>query len=128
MKRNQRHASLALGVLALGGLTLGGCHRADVSADVHNTTPQPLFVEIYVKGNFGREATLEASRRLGPGDRALVGPVRQVGFPPGAFVRMDTRPNPSLPLELELNEGTNFLRVRQEGDGTAGRLMADEKR
>lgn len=113
---------------ALGLLAVAGCHRADVAADVHNTTPQPLFVEIYVKGNAGRPATLEASRRLGPGDRAVVGPVRQVAHPPGAFVKIDTMPNPSRPVTRDLAEGTNYLTVRQEGDQTAGRLWVEEKR
>ncbi|MBX3385864.1 MAG: hypothetical protein KF768_04785 [Phycisphaeraceae bacterium] len=107
---------------------VGGCHRADVAADVHNTTPQPLFVQIFVKGNQGRPATLGASRRLGPGDRALVGPVRQIEIPPGAFAQIDTMPNPGRPVTVDLEGGTVFLTVRQEGDGTAGRLWVEEKR
>lgn len=127
--RTGRHAARAFGPAALlCSAFMVGCHRADVAADVHNTTPQPVFVQIFVKGNQGRAATLGASQRLGPGDRALVGPVRQVAHPPGAYVVVDTLPNPGRPVTMDLPEGTSFYTVRQEGDGTAGRLWVEEKR
>lgn len=112
-----------LSVLGVLVLVLAGC-QADYSADVTNKTPQPLFVQVFSKGN--NEASLGASRRLGPGDRALIGPVRnQKNL--GAFLSVDTLPNPGKPITLDLAPGANFFDVRQDSDTTAGPLVVIPK-
>lgn len=98
--------------VALGACLLAGC-QADFAADIHNQTPQPLFAQIMAKGNDGRSATVGASRRLGPGDRAMVGPVR-TNERAGAYLVLDTLPNPTRPITHDLHPGTSFLIVVQD--------------
>lgn len=112
--------------LAVVGVGLMGC-QADFGADVHNKTPQPLFAQLYIKGNSPGSAALARNVRLGPGDRAYVGPVRTNNDPGRVFLSLDTLPNPGRPLTYDLAPGTAFLEVTQEGEGTAGRLMIREK-
>jgi hypothetical protein len=92
---------------------LAGC-QADYAADITNKTPQPVMAKIFRKGDKG--AVLGDARRLGPGDRALVGPVRtDKGH--GAFLSVDTFGDPTRPLTLGLAPGQVFLEIQQEGEG-----------
>lgn len=106
------------GLLGLSG-ALAGCN-ANYAVDVLNGTPQPLFVKIYNKGN--TEATLAASERLGPGDRAQVGPVQNAKNL-GAYAMFDTLPNPTRPITVDLNPGMNYFEVHQQGTATSGPLV-----
>ena len=58
------------GAFGLAAFALAGC-RANYAADVHNTTPQPVFVQMIKNANQPGAAKPMAvlQRRLGPGDR-----------------------------------------------------------
>jgi hypothetical protein len=99
-------------------LLLTGC-QASFTADIRNQTPQPLFAAIRQRTDDGRNPIL-AEQRLGPGDRASVGPVRA---PVGrALLVLDTRPNPQGPWTTDLRPGITSFAVTQKGDQTAGPL------
>jgi len=107
-------------ILAAG---LCGC-QADYAADIHNQTPQPLFAQIMIRSH--GETFLGAGRRLGPGDRAFVPPVRaQQGGE--VFVTIDTLPNPTQTVSMDLAPGTNFLVVTQDGTSPGGLLHIEPK-
>lgn len=104
-------------LLTLGLCTLAGC-QADYGADIHNKTSTPVFAQLMVKANDRNQpATLGASRRLGPGDRGAVGPVRANQRPGSVFLVVDSLPNPSKPVTADLRPGTAFVEVTQEGSG-----------
>ena len=59
-------------------------------------------------------AVLGASKRLGPGDRAYVGPVRGSDKPGSVYVTVDSLPNRSRPATLDLPPGANLLEVFED--------------
>jgi hypothetical protein len=104
-------------LLIVLGAMLCGC-TARYSADVRNRTPQPLYVGIYQETEVG-SSTL-ASDRLGPGDRAFVGPVRgRIGR---THLWVDTRPNPGPPVTMPLDPGMSIVEVHQTEQSNEGRL------
>jgi hypothetical protein len=114
---------LGLGILAIGSL-FGGCQQskyATFAGDIRNGTPQPLYVQLLERhpdtgGVAGRAAT-----RLGPGDRASIGPSRmRIGY---AMMQVDTKPNPEAPISIDLEPGTTILEVTQRTDEVAGPLQ-----
>lgn len=115
--------SLAAAALTLSALALTACN-ASYSADVVNKTPQPLFVQMFVKGN--TDSSLAASKRLGPGDRGFIGPV-VADKNRGAYIALDTLPNPGRPTTLDLPPGTTFLEVRQDSESASGPLIVIQK-
>lgn len=121
----QHRPIMLLGAGMLIASMLSGC-KADFGADVTNQTPQPLFAQIMLKGNDGASATLGASRRLGPGDRAFIGPVR-TDAKAGAYLALDTLPNPGRPVTHDLAPGTSFLVISQSDPSNAGSLIIREK-
>jgi len=104
-------------VMGLAGMAMAGalgCCQADYSADITNKTSVPISAQIFRKSENG--AVMGAYRRLGPGDRELVGPVRtDVGH--GAFLVVDSLGNPPHPLTMDISPGQAFLDVTQEGEG-----------
>lgn len=106
-----RRPLAALALLCVGGV-LGACQQADYAADVVNRTPQPVFAQLFTKEANG--AMAGASRRLGPGDRMSVGPVRAY-VNRGAYISVDTLSNPGRPVEADLVPGTNFFQLIQDG-------------
>lgn len=120
---SRRSRLVLLVSVCLAGLVMGGC-QADYAADITNKTPQPVFAQIFLKRDNG--SVLGASKRLGPGDRALVGPVR-TDKNKGAFLSVDTLPNPGRPLTVDLIAGTAFLEIQQDGEGTAGPIRIYDK-
>lgn len=113
----------AASVICASVLALAGC-RADYAADITNKTSQPVFASIIPKG--GDRAVVGASRRLGPGDRAFVGPVR-VDKNKGAYLTVDAMGNPGRPITVDLLEGTAFLEVQQDGTGSNPPMRIVEK-
>ncbi len=114
-------------LLVSAGVFLGalaGC-QADYAVDVTNRTPQPIRADIFRKG--GDSAVLGASRRLGPGDRAAVGPVR-TSKDYGAFLSIDSMGNPGRPLTVDLPKGTSYVEIQQDGEGPNSPLRIVEKR
>ena len=106
---------LAVPTLALAALT--GC-QSDYGADITNQTSTPIFAQLMVKANDRNSAAvMGAQRRLGPGDRAALGPVRAAARPGSAFIVIDSLPNPSRPITADLQPGTAFLVVTQDGNG-----------
>lgn len=107
-----------LSILSLCAFALvAGC-QADYGADIHNKTSTPVFAQLMVKANDKlNPASLGASRRLGPGDRASVGPVRANRRPGSVYLLVDSLPNPSKPSTVDLSPGTAFVEVSQEGGG-----------
>lgn len=121
-----RASNWRLAALALCGALLAGC-QADFAVDLQNSTPQPLFAQIMTKSNSGNSATLGASRRLGPGDRAMVGPVR-TNEKAGAYLVLDTLPNTTRPVTVDLRPGTSFLIVKQDTPDNSSPMRVEEKR
>lgn len=104
-------------LLIVLGAMLSGC-TARYTADVRNRTPQPLYVGIYQDTEVG-SSTL-ASDRLGPGDRAFIGPVRgRIGR---THLWVDTRPNPGPPVTMLMEGGTSIVEIRQTEETNEGRL------
>ncbi len=98
-------------------LALAAC-QADYGADIHNTTSGPVYAQLMVKANDRNQpATLNATRRLGPGDRGTVGPVRANARPGSVYLTVDSLPNPSHPASADLRPGTAFITVTQEPGG-----------
>lgn len=113
-------AALLFGLM--GGLA--GC-QADFAADVTNRTPQPVTLNLVAKGDTnGGPATL--TKRLGPGDRGTIGPLR-CNKNKGAYLAADTLGNPSRPLTVDLAPGQSFFELRQDGTGTTGPLILIQK-
>lgn len=104
--------------MGLGAFVLlTGC-QANYMADVHNQTAAPVFAQLMIKANDRSQgATLGAARRLGPGDRAAVGPVRANKAPGSVYLSVDSMGNPSKPSTADLNPGTAFVVVTQEPGG-----------
>ena len=123
MIRCRISSSMLVCTLALGA-ALAGC-KADYSVDITNKTPQPVFAQIIRKG--GTRAMLGASARLGPGDRAGLGPVR-TNKDSGAYLSVDTLGNPGRPISVDLAPGAAFVEVQQDGDGPNSPLRIVEKR
>ena len=126
--RPLRSFSTAARLCAIASMAtvLVGC-QADFAADVLNRTPQPLFAQIMSKSNDGKSSVLGASRRLGPGDRAMIGPVRN-DEKAGAYLVLDTLPNSTRPISLDLRPGTSFLIVTQDSPDHSSPLRIEEKR
>lgn len=98
-------------------IALGAC-QADYGADLLNTTSGPVYAQLMVKANDRNQpATLNASRRLGPGDRGTVGPVRANARPGSVYLLVDSLPNPSRPASADLRPGTAYITVTQEPGG-----------
>ncbi len=117
--------SVALALIGASAAVMLGC-QADFAADIHNRAPQPLFAQVMLKSNDGASAVVGASRRLGPGDRAMVGPVR-TNKNAGAYLVLDTLPNPSRPVTLDLRPGVSFLVVTLDPPTNEGVLRIEEK-
>ena len=115
-----RHTAL-LSTLVLAAGLLAGC-RADYSADIRNLTPQPIFAQLTENRRDG--TVIVATRRLGPGDRALVGPVRAESGRVALLI--DTKPNPEAPARRDLQPGQNAFNVRQRTDEVSGPLEIED--
>lgn len=115
------------GVLACVSMSvmgvLAGC-QADYSADLTNKTPQPVYVQL--AANADRGPGLVVNKRLGPGDRVFVGPIR-ADAGKGATLTVDTLPNPTRPLSIFLRPGAYFYEIRQDSPTNDGRLEVIEK-
>jgi hypothetical protein len=116
--------NLAPTMLALVPSVLLAACQADYAADLTNRTPQPVVAQIFRKG--GNKAVLGTYRRLGPGDRSYVGPVR-TDKDHGAFLSIDTLGNPGRPLAMDLPPGTSFFEIRQDGPSPDSPLRLVEK-
>ncbi len=100
------------GLAAAAGLA--GC-QADYGADIMNRTSGPVFAQLMVKAHGKNDpAVLGANKRLGPGDRAFIGPVRASDHPGSVFVTIDSLPNTVRPTTLDLTPGTAFLEVMED--------------
>lgn len=113
---------LARPALLILAAALSGC-TATFSADLRNQTPQPVFAQIVQRTDDERRPIL-ASLRLGPGDRATIGPVRtNIGR---AILSLDTLPNPQGAYTTDLRPGLTTFTISQKGDKAAGPLEIRE--
>lgn len=120
-KLNRLFAGAAASACLLGAL---GC-QASYSADVTNKTPAPVFVQIVSRSSAG--AVPDAGKRLGPGDRAFIGPIRN-DRGRGAYLVVDTLPNPSRPTTIELlADATSYLEVRSDSNQVGGPFVVIQK-
>lgn len=117
------------GALVFAAFALAGC-QANYAADVHNTTPQPVFVQMIKNANQpgGVQPMAVLQRRLGPGDRGALGPIRASDRAGAVTIVVDTLPNPSRPVMLDLMPGTTFLEVQMDPGSTTGPIRVHEKR
>lgn len=103
-------------------LSLSAC-RSNYAVDIRNQTPQPVFAQVFERDNSGGQRVL-AGKRLGPGDRAAIGPVRaRTGR---AGLAIDTPANPGGILMIDLAAGTSVFNVTQRGEMTSGPLEIRE--
>jgi hypothetical protein len=109
-------------LLTIAAAALAGC-RSNYTVDLRNQTPQPVYAQIFERHQDGRTPLLAATR-LGPGDRAAMGPVRGLTGRVGLVV--DTKPNPEGPLFIDLAPGMSIFNIHQSGDATAGPLEIRE--
>ncbi len=114
--------ALPLLALLLLLLPLAGC-RSNYAVDLRNQTPQPLFAQVFERANDGSQTVL-AGRRLGPGDRAAIGPVR--GRTGRVGLALDTPGNPQGIVLIDLAAGTSVFSITQQGESTAGPLEVRE--
>lgn len=124
MRARRTGGGMCMASVCLVGATLAGC-QADYGADVRNTTPQPVYAQLLVRSGGGESVVLQ--KRLGPGDRGYLGPVRASDKPGRVSVAVDSLPNPVRPATLDLLPGTTFVDVLQDGDRTAGALRLSPK-
>ena len=117
-----RRLALLAGLL-LSGLGLAGCETT-YSADIRNQTPQPLFAEIISFDQWGNAYPMAATR-LGPGDRAGLGPVR-IKKERLVTLQLDTVPNPQRPARVDMRPGVTTVEVTQQGAQTSGPLQVRE--
>ena len=118
------HRLVAGSALAAGLLGAFGC-QADYAADVTNKTAVPLTVALVSRASIGPVS--QASKRLGPGDRAFLGPIRNARGR-GAYIVFDTLPNPGRPTTVELlADSTSYFEVRLDGDRNDAPLIVIPK-
>ena len=118
--------TIVAALFAAAALALTAC-QANYAADITNKTPQPLFVKLFSKAaNKNDPAVLGAQKRLGPGDRGTIGPVRN-NRNLGVFLSLDTLPSPARPTTIDLEPGTGYFDVRQDSETTAGPLVVIRK-
>lgn len=104
---------------------MAGCSKSNYGVDLRNRTPQPVYAQLVERMNSG-EQRARVGARLGPGDRAGVGPVRaRTG---SVTLIVDTMPNPGVPAMVELAPGTSSIEVTQDGEGTSGPIRLRELR
>lgn len=118
MNTTKLRSAAVLGVVSLGLIScaaMSGC-QASYAADIRNTTPQPVYAQLMER--FDNGSTVRATQRLGPGDRAGIGPV--IAREGRAYLVVDTIPNPMTPVTVPLAVGTTTVEVIQQGDQTTG--------
>lgn len=115
MTTSRTLAALCLLVGSFGALA--GC-QADYAADITNRTPNPVFVQLVTRAHgVGEKSVVAANKRLGPGDRSFIGPVRASDKAGSVFVSIDSMPNTVRPFTMDLPPGVTFLEATQSDDG-----------
>lgn len=122
--RSFRTSSFALALIC----GLAGC-QADYAADITNKTSQPVFVQMVSRAHGPGEvkSVVAANKRLGPGDRVFIGPVRASDRAGSVYVTIDALPNAASPYSTDLPPGTTFFEVMQDGTGTVGAVRVQIK-
>lgn len=110
-----RFAAVGVAAACLGGLA--GC-QADYAADIVNRSPNPVFVQLVSRAHgIGENSVVSANKRLGPGDRGFIGPVRASDKAGSVYVSIDSLPNTTRPFTMDLPPGTTFLEAVENDDG-----------
>jgi hypothetical protein len=116
-RRGWRKGGLAVGAAAAMLAGLAGC-QADYAADIVNRSSQPVFVQLVTRAHgVGEKSVLAANKRLGPGDRSFIGPVRASDRAGSVFLTIDSLPNTVQPFSMDLSPGTTFLEAMQDDSG-----------
>lgn len=118
-QRGWRKGVLAMGAAAAAVMLAGlaGC-QADYAADVVNRTSHPVFVQLATRAHgIGEKSVVAANKRLGPGDRGFIGPVRASDRAGSVYVTVDALPNTVQPFSMDLPPGTTFLEAMQDDSG-----------
>lgn len=114
MNARRFHSGLLALTLACG---LAGC-QADYAADITNRTSQPVFVQMATRAHgLGEKPVIAANKRLGPGDRVFIGPVRASDRAGSVFLSIDSLPNNVQPYSTDLLPGVTFFETMQGDDG-----------
>lgn len=105
--------------------TLGavGCNSS-YTVDVRNRTDQPVVATIRQTELTGGSNILE-QRRIGPGDRHRIGPVRP-DIIQNVFLEVDFAGNVGHPGELLLTPGLTVINVHRTEDGSEGKIELEE--
>ncbi len=105
----------AAAAIAFAGLA--GC-QADYAADIVNKSAHPVFVQLVTRAHgIGEKSVVAANKRLGPGDRSFIGPVRASDKAGSVYVTVDSLPNTVQPFSMDLAPGTTFLEAMQDDSG-----------
>jgi hypothetical protein len=111
----RRFVAMGLGGVALA--TVAGC-QADYAADIINRSSDPVFVQLVTRAHgAGEKSVVAANKRLGPGDRSFIGPVRASDRAGSVFVSIDSLPESSRPFTMDLPPGVTFLEAGKNDDG-----------
>lgn len=104
---------------------LAGCN-AFYTADVRNFADQPVMAELK-QGGRRPDGSVIARRRVPPGDRGKIGPIRA---PKNAviFLEVDFAGNEGYPARLDLPSGTTVVNVERIDEGAIGRIRLKEIR
>ncbi len=112
-------------VVAAACLALTGC-KASYEVNVRNDADQPITAEMRQGSPKGRNETL-IRERIGPGDRATLGPQR-VGAFKNVFLAVDFEGNTDLPATTKLRKGLSAVNVNRADDGSRGTVTLETKR
>ncbi len=118
--RSARFAPLALLAASLVGC---GC-TVGYTADVHNTTAQPIGVALMRADPSGQPGVL-ATERLGPGNRAQMS---RYGVSDNlkVYLEVDAQGNPGYPAQMDLLPGLTVVKVTQDGNLPTGKLRVEQ--
>lgn len=120
-------ASLAFrvwGVLAAGVcVVLSGC-TVGYTADVRNTTPQPISAQLVRADPSGQDLPI-VTKRIGPGDRDGLS---KYNIPDNwqVYLLIDAVGNPGAPARMNLGPGMTIVNVHQEGTSQTGPLSLEQ--
>lgn len=102
-----------------------GC-KASYEVNVRNQADQPIVAQIRSGSPRGASKDLK-SQRIGPGDRAWLGPAK-AGALKHVFLSVDFEGNEEAPATLKLKRGQTAVNVIRNDQGSHGTVRLEEIR
>lgn len=101
---------------------LGGC-VSQYRVDVRNMADQPIHAELVWTYN-ENVSSARRQARIGPGDRATIGPVT-VDATKRVTLVVDFQGNVGYPAEMPLDPGRSVVNVKRADEGVAGTIRLE---